>query len=105
MSNHIIINGEIDIALYSTPKPTLTADASFPRLLEIPPAVSEMASEGGEIANISLDIENQGGSLTALLAGHVMGYPATLYADGVAQFSGRVTDIKIGPVSSISLEC
>lgn len=76
---------------------------SYPVLTRV--GAIRQPADGSETANVSVDLDNADGFVSALLAEPPLGASATLYGpDGAAWFRGMLAGVTLGETATLDLE-
>ena len=92
MAKHLVIYAQPNIVFYDTTQPA-TPEFAFESLISITDIITELSQSGGEVANITVNIDNVNGELTRYFDGW-FGTIAEYWKDGKKIFSGTVSTIQ-----------
>ena len=101
MNKHVIINSTPPFAFYDASKPA-NYELAFPQLLSISDFIKELAIEGGEVANMTVSIDNVQGGLTSYLNGW-FNKECAYYLNNSLQFTGKISTIQSGDTISLTV--
>lgn len=100
MNKYVVIYGLPVLAFYDINKPNYSL--CFPHLLSITDIIKDLASQGGEVANITVNIDNIQGNLTRYLH-EWFGKRLEYYLDDSLEFSGTISSIQSSETLSLTV--
>lgn len=92
MNNKIIIAGTPNFVFYDNVKPN-DYDLEYDRLIDVTDIITELNQSGGEVANITVNIDNIGGELTKYLDSWFNAI-VEYWQDGTLFFQGSIATIQ-----------
>jgi len=92
MSKYVAILSSPNIAFYDFDKP-VGYELAFQNLINVTDIITELALSGGEVANITINIDNVNGEFTKFIE-YWFNSIAEYWQNGVKIFEGKISSIQ-----------